>query len=68
MASYREIKRIFLSDLNESLESAIIYVAGPEEDLIATPHVQPEEKKRKAKKDKKLRASLKKRLQREGEV
>ena len=66
MASYREIKRIFLSDLNESLESAIIYIVGPEEDLITIPHVQPEEKKCKSKKDKKLRASLKKRLQREG--
>lgn len=66
MASYRENKNLILYSLFEGLYDAIIYTAGPEEDLIAIPHVQPEEKKRKSRKDKNPRASLKKRLQREG--
>ena len=66
MASYRENKNLILYSLFEGLYDAIIYTVGPEEDLITIPHVQPEEKKRKSRKDKKLRASLKKRLQREG--
>lgn len=66
MASYRENKNLILYSLFEGLYDAIIYTAGPEEDSITIPHVQPEEKKRKSRKDKKLRASLKKRLQREG--
>ncbi|MBI4691084.1 MAG: hypothetical protein HY754_12595 [Nitrospirae bacterium] len=68
MASYSQYKNlIIIADINGRLSNAINYTAGYEDNrLTKIPKLQPQEKKRDVKKDKKPYMSFKKGLQEEG--